>query len=158
MEPIASFTIDHNKLQEGLYISRIDYFGEQPITTFDLRMKRPNTDDILSTTSAHTIEHLGATYLRNNPETKNSIVYFGPMGCRTGFYALLHGAYTAMQAAELFRNMFAFMKDYQGIIPGASAVECGNYRDLSMESCRKDVEQYYQILSNLNEENTQYPK
>ncbi len=157
MEKITSFTINHNKLVEGLYISRVDLFGSEYITTFDLRMKRPNTNDILSTTSAHTIEHLGATFLRNNPQIKDRTVYFGPMGCRTGFYALFHGKYMPVDVAELFRDMFAYIKDFQGSVPGASATECGNYRDLDMETVREDAEKYYEVLCNLSDNNTNYP-
>ncbi len=157
MEKITSFTIDHNRLAEGLYVSRVDLFGSQYITTFDLRMKRPNTTEILSTTSAHTIEHLGATFLRNDPQMKDRIVYFGPMGCRTGFYALFHGKYMPFDVAELFRDLFAYIKDFHGEIPGASATECGNYRDLNMEAVREDAEKYYTVLCNLNENSTNYP-
>ena len=158
MERIASFTVDHNRLTEGVYVSRIDCYANECITTFDLRMKLPNTDDILSTTSAHTIEHLGATFLRNDPEFKEKVVYFGPMGCRTGFYVLLHGNYQPSDVSDLFLRMFSYIKDFNGTIPGQSATECGNYKDLNMDAARADAQQYHAVLMNLNENNTRYPE
>ena len=158
MEKITSFTIDHTKLIEGLYVSRVDRFGGETITTFDLRMKKPNTGDVLTTTSAHTIEHLGATYLRNHKEFGAKTVYFGPMGCRTGFYAVLHGNYSSLDVAELMRGMFTFIVEYEGAVPGASAVECGNFRDLSLEEAKKDAAPYLAVLKSLTAENTVYPK
>jgi S-ribosylhomocysteine lyase len=158
MEKITSFTIDHKKLNPGLYVSRIDRFGTEPVTTFDIRLKKPNTGDVLSTAAAHAIEHLGATFLRNDAEFKDRVVYFGPMGCRTGFYALLHGEYKPMDIAKLMQNMFRFIAEYEGEIPGASEVECGNYRDMDLKMAKQEAKHYYEnTLMNLSSENTVYP-
>ncbi len=158
MERITSFTIDHTKLNEGLYVSRTDRFGDEIFTTFDLRMKRPNTNDVLSTGTSHAIEHLGATYLRNDVNYKEKIVYFGPMGCRTGFYAIFHGAYSSEQIADLIRELFRFIVNFEGAIPGASEVECGNCRDMDLKTAKKEAQNYLDVLEHLNESNTLYPE
>ena len=157
MERIPSFTIDHTKLNEGLYVSRTDHFGDEFFTTFDLRMKKPNTNDVLSTGSAHAIEHLGATYLRNDEIYKDKTVYFGPMGCRTGFYAIFHGSYSSEQIADLIRELFRFIVDFDDTIPGASEVECGNYRDMDLKKAKEEAQNYLDILEHLDETNTIYP-
>lgn len=157
MQKITSFTIDHTKLNEGLYVSRTDQFGSETVTTFDIRMKKPNTDDVLSTTSAHTIEHLGATYLRNDAVWKERTVYFGPMGCRTGFYAVFHGKFGALDALDVVKKLFAFILNYEGDVPGASAIECGNYRDLSLAEAKKDAAAYAAILNEIDESRLNYP-
>ncbi len=157
MQKITSFTIDHTKLQEGLYVSRTDQFGSETVTTFDIRMKKPNTDDVLSTTSAHTIEHLGATYLRNDAIWKDQTVYFGPMGCRTGFYAVFHGDFSSNDALKVIKNLFSFILTYEGDVPGASEKECGNYRDLSLAEAKKDAAAYAEILNKMDESRLNYP-
>lgn len=156
MDKIASFTVDHTKLNEGLYVSRIDKFGNVTITTFDIRMKKPNKGDYLSTTAAHTIEHLGATFLRNDSRTSESTVYFGPMGCRTGFYAVFFGELEPFDIDDIMIDMFNFIKTYKGVIPGQSEIECGNYKDLELSEAQKEAEIYLKVLTNLNEKNTIY--
>ncbi|AEE17775.1 S-ribosylhomocysteine lyase [Treponema brennaborense] len=132
MEKIASFTVDHLRLEPGLYVSRIDTFGGAPITTFDIRMTSPNDEPVMNTAEIHTIEHLGATFLRNHPDFKAKTVYFGPMGCRTGFYLLLAGSYTSRAAVPLITELFEFVRDFCGAVPGASAKDCGNYLDMNL--------------------------
>ena len=132
MEKIASFTIDHIKLQPGVYVSRKDRIGAETVTTFDLRMTSPNEEPVMNTAEMHAIEHLGATYLRNDPEFGEKIVYFGPMGCRTGFYLLIAGDYTSEEILPLVTRTYEFIRDYQGEIPGASAKDCGNYLDMNL--------------------------
>lgn len=132
MEKIASFTIDHIKLEPGIYVSRKDYIGSEAVTTFDLRMTSPNDEPVMNTAEVHTIEHLAATYLRNDPEYKEKIVYFGPMGCRTGFYLLLAGDYESADVVKLVTEMFEFIRDYKGEVPGASPKDCGNYLDMNL--------------------------
>ena len=122
MEKIASFTVDHNKLQKGMYISRID--GD--VVTYDIRMKKPNNGDFLSTGQMHTFEHLFATYARNT-KFKDSVVYVGPMGCRTGFYFLVRNAVSHEQALEIVKQTLEFVKNFEGVIPGSTKIECGNY-------------------------------
>ncbi len=157
MQKITSFTIDHTRLNEGLYVSRTDSFGNETVTTLDIRMKKPNTNDVLSTTSAHTIEHLGATYLRNDAAWKDRTVYFGPMGCRTGFYAIFHGALRSADVLDVIKGLFAFILDYEGEVPGASPVECGNYRDLCLDEAKKDAAAYAEILNRIDEGRLNYP-
>ena len=126
MEKIASFTINHMKLQPGVYVSRKDKVGEGVVTTFDLRMTSPNEEPVMNTAEVHAIEHLGATFLRNHPEYKDKTVYFGPMGCRTGFYLLLAGDYESRKILHLVTEMYECNAAYEGEIPGASPVDCGN--------------------------------
>ena len=133
MDKITSFTIDHLKLLPGVYVSRKDRVGDQVITTFDIRMTRPNYEPVMNTAEVHTIEHLAATWLRNNEEWKDRVLYFGPMGCRTGFYLLPRGL-TPAEALELTVESFRFMAGFEGAVPGASEVECGNYRDMAASS------------------------
>lgn len=129
MEKITSFTINHLKLEPGIYVSRVDHYGNEVITTFDLRMTAPNKEPVMNTAELHTIEHLGATFLRNHPVFGSRTVYFGPMGCRTGCYMLLHGEYTSEEIVPLVTEMFEFIRDFEGEIPGAAARDCGNYLD-----------------------------
>ena len=136
MEKIASFTVNHLKLMPGIYVSRKDHVGEEIVTTFDLRLTAPNREPVMNTAECHTIEHLGATFLRNDPEYADRVIYFGPMGCRTGFYLILSGDYESRDILDLVKRTFAFIRDYKGEIPGAAARDCGNYLDqnLSMAS------------------------
>ncbi|MBQ4304657.1 MAG: S-ribosylhomocysteine lyase [Lachnospiraceae bacterium] len=136
MEKIASFTINHLTLEPGIYVSRKDRYGDTVITTFDLRMTSPNREPVMNTAEMHTIEHLGATYLRNHQEYKDRIVYFGPMGCRTGFYLLLAGDLDSRDIVPLMTGMFKFIRDFDGPIPGAAARECGNYQDQNLPMAR----------------------
>ena len=132
MEKIASFTIDHIKLEPGVYVSRTDSVGNSIVTTFDIRMTAPNREPVMNTAEMHAMEHLGATFLRNHQEFGPKIVYFGPMGCRTGFYLLLAGEYTSAQVVPLLTEMYEFIRDFQGEIPGACPKDCGNYLDMNL--------------------------
>lgn len=132
MEKIASFTIDHIKLQPGIYVSRKDNVGNSVITTFDLRMTSPNEEPVMNTAEMHTIEHLAATFLRNHKDYQDKIIYFGPMGCRTGFYLLLSGDYSSRDILPLMTEMYEFIRDFKDEVPGASARDCGNYLDMNL--------------------------
>lgn len=132
MEKITSFTINHLDLEPGVYVSRKDRYGDAVITTFDLRMTAPNREPVMNTAEMHTIEHLGATFLRNHPDYADKTVYFGPMGCRTGFYMLLAGDYSSRDVVPLVTDMFIFIRDFRGEIPGAAARDCGNYLDQNL--------------------------
>lgn len=132
MEKIASFTIDHIKLKPGVYVSRKDTIGAEAVTTFDLRMTSPNEEPVMNTAEVHTIEHLGATFLRNHAVYKDKTIYFGPMGCRTGFYLLLAGDLSSADIVPLIVEMFEFMRDFKDEVPGASPKDCGNYLDMNL--------------------------
>ena len=158
MEKIASFTIDHLHLQTGLYVSRVDCAGQEKITTFDIRMTRPNLEPVMDTAAVHAIEHLGATYLRNDPQWKDRVLYFGPMGCRTGFYLLLAGEYASCDILPLMDGMFRFIAGFEGEIPGASAKDCGNYLDMNLPMARYHAEKYLrEALSNPTQDRLNYP-
>ena len=157
MEKIASFTIDHIKLQPGIYVSRKDHIGSEVITTFDLRMTRPNFEPVMNTAEIHTLEHLGATFLRNHKEYKDKVIYFGPMGCRTGFYLVLAGDYESKDIVSLIQEMFSFMKDFDEEVPGAAARDCGNYLDMNLPMARFVAKKYYEeVLQNISEERLIY--
>lgn len=159
MDTIASFTIDHERLLTGLYVSRIDLVGSEPVTTFDIRMTRPNREPVMDTPAAHAIEHLGATYLRSDAEWGNRVVYFGPMGCRTGFYMILAGRLTSADAFPLVRRMMEFIAGYEGDIPGASAMQCGNYLDLNLPMAKWHAEKYIsEVLGEMRPERLNYPE
>ena len=132
MEKIASFTVNHLKLEPGIYVSRKEKVGEETITTFDLRMTTPNKEPVMNTAEVHTIEHLGATFLRNDPAWKDKTIYFGPMGCRTGFYAIFAGDLASRDIVPVITKMYEFIRDYEGEIPGATAHDCGNYLDQNL--------------------------
>ena len=158
MEKIPSFTIDHIKLQPGLYVSRKDRMGAETITTFDLRVTKPNDEPVMNTAEVHTIEHLAATYLRNNPTWKERIVYFGPMGCRTGFYLLVWGDLSSRDVLPLVTDCFRFVRDYQGEVPGASAKDCGNYLDMNLSMANYWGKKYVSLLENIDESRLVYPE
>lgn len=158
MEKIASFTIDHTRLLPGIYVSRKDYVGSEVLTTFDLRITRPNFEPVMNTAEVHTIEHLGATFLRNHPQYGGKIVYFGPMGCRTGFYLILAGDYTSSDIVPLITETFEFIRDYQGAVPGACAKDCGNYLDMNLPMANYLGKKYLEILYNITEEQLNYPQ
>ena len=159
MEKIASFTIDHLKLLPGVYVSRKDKVGQQVITTFDIRMTRPNFEPVLNTAEVHTIEHLGATFLRNDSEFKDKTIYFGPMGCRTGFYMVLAGDYDSKDVVELVTRMFIFMKDFEGDVPGACAKDCGNYLDQNLGMAKYLSKKYLaEVLNDITDERLIYPE
>ena len=132
MEKITSFTINHLKLLPGVYVSRKDQAGDTVVTTFDIRRTRPNYEPVMNTAEVHTIEHLGATYLRNREDFSGKVLYFGPMGCRTGFYLLLAGDYQSQDIVPLMTEMFTFIRDFEGEVPGAAARDCGNYLDMNL--------------------------
>lgn len=159
MEKIASFTINHLKLYPGVYVSRKDHVGQEVITTFDLRMTRPNFEPVMNTAEMHAIEHLGATFLRNHPVYGNKTVYFGPMGCRTGFYLLLAGDYESLDIIPLMKEMFAFIRDFEGEVPGACARDCGNFLDINLPMAKYLAKKYLEeVLENINEERLVYPQ
>ena len=158
MEKIASFTIDHIRLNTGLYVSRADKIGAETVTTFDLRMTRPNAEPVMDTAAIHAIEHLGATFLRNDPEWKDRVIYFGPMGCRTGFYLLLAGELTSADILDPIRRMFAFISAFEGEIPGASAKDCGNYLDMNLSMAKYHADKYIrEVLENAEPGRLVYP-
>lgn len=158
MEKITSFTIDHIKLQPGLYVSRKDKVGSETVTTLDLRLTKPNEEPVLNTAEVHTIEHLGATFLRNDRQWKDKVLYFGPMGCRTGFYLLLAGDYSSREVLPLVRNCFRFIRDYSGPVPGASARDCGNYLDMNLPMANYWGGKYAALLENIDETRLVYPE
>ena len=159
MEKITSFTINHLVLEPGIYVSRVDNYGGSSITTFDLRMTAPNKEPVMNNAEMHTIEHLGATFLRNDPEWSDKVVYFGPMGCRTGFYMLLAGALTSRDFVDLVTRMYEFIRDFQGDIPGASARDCGNYLDQNLPMANWLAKRYLDnTLYNITENHLVYPE
>ena len=159
MEKIASFTIDHIKLQPGIYVSRKDKVGAETITTFDLRMTSPNEEPVMNTAEMHTIEHLAATFLRNHADYKEKTVYFGPMGCRTGFYLLLAGDYTSADIVPLMQEMYTFIRDFEGDVPGAAAKDCGNYLDMNLPMAKYLAGKYLDnVLINIGEDRLVYPE
>ena len=158
MEKITSFTIDHCRLLPGLYVSRKDRVGAQTVTTFDLRLTKPNDEPVMNTAEVHTIEHLGATYLRNEPAWKDRVLYFGPMGCRTGFYLLLSGDYESRDIVPLVLDCFRFIRDYRGEVPGACAKDCGNYLDMNLPMANYWGARYAKLLENIDESRLVYPE
>jgi S-ribosylhomocysteine lyase len=158
MKQIASFTINHMKLLRGVYVSRKDKIGSETITTFDIRMTRPNFEPVMQTGEVHTIEHLGATFLRNHQAFADKTVYFGPMGCRTGFYLLLGGDYSSKDIVPLLTEMFEFIRDFNGDIPGATAVNCGNYSDMNLVKAKNYAGKFLdEILYSIDDEHLNYP-
>ncbi len=159
MEKITSFTIDHIKLQPGIYVSRKDPVGDSVVTTFDLRMTSPNEEPVMNTAEVHTIEHLAATYLRNEPQYKDKVVYFGPMGCRTGFYLLLAGDYESKDIVGLITALFEFIRDFKDEVPGASPKDCGNYLDMNLGMANYLAKRYLdQVLYQIDESRLIYPQ
>lgn len=158
MNKIASFKIDHTKLLPGLYVSREDIVNGNVITTFDIRVCRPNIGVVMATGEIHTIEHIIATYLRNHEQWQDKVIYFGVMGCRTGFYLILAGKYTSEDILPLVYDCFDFTANFEGDIPGASAVECGNYLDMNLPAAKTCAKGYVDILSNITPERLKYPE
>lgn len=159
MEKIASFTINHLILEPGIYVSRKDKIGKETVTTFDLRMTKPNFEPVMNTAEIHTIEHLGATFLRNHKQFGEKTVYFGPMGCRTGFYLLLAGDYESSDIVELITSMYEFIAEYEGEVPGASARDCGNYLDLNLNMAKYLAKKYLEnTLNDIDEKHLVYPE
>ena len=158
MEKITSFTIDHIRLQPGLYVSRKDRVGSETVTTFDLRLTKPNEEPVLNTAEVHTIEHLAATFLRNEPSWKDRVLYFGPMGCRTGFYLLLAGDYESGDIVPLVLDCFRFIRDYRGQVPGAAPKDCGNYLDMNLPMANYWGERYSALLEHITPDRLTYPE
>ena len=159
MEKIASFTINHLKLLPGVYVSRKDAIGSETLTTFDLRMTAPNREPVMNTAEMHAIEHLAATYLRNNKEWQDKIIYFGPMGCRTGFYLILAGDLTSKDILPLIISTFEFIRDFKGDVPGASAKDCGNYLDNNLTLAKLYMKKFKEeVLDNPVPERLNYPQ
>ncbi len=157
MEKIESFKVNHLKLKRGLYVSRKDKVGEQTVTTFDIRMKTPNKEPVMNTAEIHTLEHLGATFLRNHKDYKEKTVYFGPMGCRTGFYAVFSGNLSSKDVLPLIIELFEFCANYEGEVPGADPVSCGNYLDMNLPFAKYEAQKYLdEVLNNITEENLIY--
>lgn len=159
MEKITSFTIDHIKLVPGIYVSRKDTVGKEVITTFDLRLTNPNEEPVMNTAEIHTIEHLAATFLRNHPDFGSKTIYFGPMGCRTGFYLLLAGDYASEDIVPLVTEMFSFISNFEGDVPGASAKDCGNYLDMNLPMAKYVAKKYLtEVLEQITEQQLIYPE
>ena len=159
MEKITSFTINHLLLQPGVYVSRKDPVGGTTVTTFDLRLTSPNEEPVMNTAEVHAIEHLGATFLRNHPVWSSKVLYFGPMGCRTGFYLLLSGDYESKYILSLMIEMWEFIRDYEGEIPGASPRDCGNYLDMNLPMAKYLAKKYLEeVLYQITEDRLVYPE
>lgn len=158
MEKIASFQVDHLKLLRGIYVSRKDTVGSETVTTFDIRMTLPNREPVMNTAEIHTIEHLGATFLRNDPKFKDELIYFGPMGCRTGFYMVLKGDLDSRDVYPIVCRLFDFIRHFKENVPGASPRDCGNYIDMNLPMARFVAERFYEeTLMHMTEENFLYP-
>lgn len=159
MKTITSFTINHLTLLPGIYVSRKDKVGNETITTFDIRMTRPNFEPVMNTAELHTIEHLAATFLRNHPEFGSRVIYFGPMGCRTGCYLLLAGDYSSEDILPLMKELFSYIRDFQGDIPGASAIACGNYLDMNPAMARYLAARFLtEVLDKITPNQLHYPE
>ncbi len=158
MDKIPSFTVNHLELLPGIYISRIDKIGSEILTTFDLRMKQPNMEPVINTGELHAIEHIGATFLRNNEALKDKVIYFGPMGCRTGFYLILAGKYDSVDAVPLVRELFEFISRFDEEIPGATARDCGNYRDMNLPMARFEAKRYLEQIEHIKHDQLVYPE
>ena len=159
MKKIASFEVNHLTLLPGIYVSRKDRFGDNVTTTFDIRMTAPNREAVINTAEIHTIEHLGATFLRNHKDFADKTVYFGPMGCRTGFYLLLSGDYESRDIVPLMKEMFVFIRDWKEAVPGACPRDCGNYLDMNLPLTKILAGRYLQeVLENITPERLTYPE
>ena len=159
MDKITSFTIDHLRLLPGIYVSRKDKAGDSVITTFDIRMTRPNFEPVMNTAEMHAIEHLGATFLRNHETCKDCVIYFGPMGCRTGFYLLLAGDRSSEDIVPLMTELFTFIRDYEGTVPGACAKDCGNYLDMNLPMAKYLAKKFLdEVLDGISGERLHYPE
>lgn len=158
MHKIPSFTIDHTRLEPGIYVSRCDITpAGDVITTFDIRMTRPNREPAIDPKALHAMEHLVATYLRNSPEWKDRIVYWGPMGCCTGNYLLISGKYDSRDILPLIKEAMQFVADFDGDIPGATPRDCGNYSFMDLPAAREAAVRYLSELSTATDVNFSYP-
>ncbi len=155
---VASFTIDHDRLERGIYVSRKDNVGSETLTTFDIRIKKPNTEPCMDTAAIHTLEHLMAVYLRGDKEWADRTIYVGPMGCRTGMYVIFKGELTSEDVIDIMKRTFKYIMDFEGEVPAASSKECGNYLDHNLEYAKWECRRFYEeILLNLKAENLNYP-
>ena len=158
MNKIASFQVNHIALEPGIYVSRKDHIGEEVVTTFDLRVTSPNDEPVLNTAEVHTIEHLGATYLRNKGGWNEKVIYFGPMGCRTGFYLILAGDYEAKDIVNLIVETFEFIRDFKDEVPGAYPRDCGNYLDMNLGMANYVAKKYLEcVLYDIDDAHLHYP-
>lgn len=158
MKKIPSFTVNHDDLLRGIYVSRQDAIGNEMVTTFDIRTKLPNREPVMNTAEIHAMEHLAATYLRNHPQDADDVVYFGPMGCRTGFYLILKGDKTSQDAVQLITETFEFIANYEGEIPGASSRDCGNFLDMNLPMAKHEAKLFLEnTLKQLTDANLNYP-
>lgn len=158
MKKIESFQVNHIDLKRGIYVSRKDVVGENIVTTFDIRMKQPNREPVINTAENHAIEHIGATFLRNHSIYDSLTVYFGPMGCRTGFYVIFKGDLTSQDVVGIVKEMFQFIMNFEGDVPGADPMSCGNYLDMNLPMAKFEAAKFYnEVLLNLTEENLNYP-
>lgn len=156
---VVSFTIDHDRLLPGVYVSRKDKVGENTLTTFDIRMKKPNIEPVLGNPSIHTLEHLMAVYLRGSEEYADNVIYVGPMGCRTGMYLILKGDLESSDIIPMLKDTFSFVMNFNEKIPATTSIECGNYLDHNLEFAKWDAKKFYEeVLLNISEENTKYPQ
>ena len=159
MNKIPSFTIDHNRLLRGIYVSRKDAVGTETVTTFDIRMKEPNREPVVHAGALHTIEHLAATFLRKDSEWKDRVIYWGPMGCLTGNYLILQGDLQSEDIVDLMRRTFRFIADYEGEIPGAAPQDCGNWLLHDLPMARWEARKFLnEVLDNIKPENLHYPE
>ena len=159
MKQIASFTVDHLRLQRGVYVSRKDKVGSEILTTFDIRMTRPNFEPVMNTAEIHTVEHLAATFLRNHVDYKDRVIYFGPMGCRTGFYLILAGDYESKDIIPLMKELYLFMSTFDDEVPGASSRDCGNYLDMNLPMARYISKKFLDnVLNCITDDNLVYPE
>lgn len=157
MKKIESFQVNHLNLKRGIYVSRKDFVGEDTVTTFDIRMKEPNKEPVINTAEMHTIEHLAATFLRNHPVYDHLTIYFGPMGCRTGFYVIFKGDLKSEDIIDIMKEMFTFIMNYEGEVPGATAASCGNYLDMNLAMAKYEAAKFHnEVLLNLKENNLKY--
>lgn len=159
MERIASFNVDHEKLMRGIYLSRLDNFEGVAVSSFDIRMREPNREPVMDNPNIHAIEHIAATFLRNHPSWASRIVYFGPMGCRTGYYLIVSGDVKSSEILPLVRELFAFVMDFSGPIPGQSAKECGNFQDMNLSMAKWEAKRFYkEVLEHISDKNLNYPE
>ena len=159
MQKIPSFTIDHNHLKRGIYVSRQDNVGNEVVTTFDIRMKEPNREPVLHPGAIHTIEHLAATYLRNDPEWQDRIIYWGPMGCLTGNYLVMRGDLRSADIVDLMQRTFRSVAEFDGEIPGAAPRDCGNYLLHDLPMARWESRKFLtEVLERITDENLNYPQ
>lgn len=156
---VASFTIDHDRLLRGIYVSRKDMVGNETLTTFDIRIKRPNVEPCIDTAAIHTLEHLMAVYLRGREDWEDKIIYVGPMGCRTGMYVIFRGDLEPEDILDVMKDTFKFMAEYNDEIPATTSKECGNYLDHNLAYTKWECEKFYnEVLVDIKEENMVYPE